>query len=377
MFRPRPLHAFLTLTLALVGGSAFGQVNVFSDGSDGAFRPTQSVVIDLGLARTGRWNQPGDGNGVYDPVQWAVVFKFTEVNIPAGVTVRFKNHPSKAPVVFLVSGDAVIAGSLNVDGGDYNPAVLAEGGPGGFFGGRTPTGIPITPGGGHFGADRGGQGGGYSSANTRILPLIGGGGSTSSEAGGGGAVLIAVARQLSVTGSVRARSGVRQSGGYVAGGGGIRIVCDRLVGTGAIDTSGSGGRVRIEANSSSFTGSAVGSVTSGLPGADAVLWPDQTAPRVTVVSVDGVAVPADPNNTMAAGATDLRIDKQVPLKIVIEGRNLPADWKVEVRIAGERAGDATRIQATKTGEQGGVSTWEATVTMPPTFSSVTVRAYKP
>ena len=119
-----------------------------SDGSDGAFAPTSDVEIDLSLAATGPWTQMSTdpmnglgGPGVYDDSVWAVVFKYSSVDVPAGVTVTFKNHDSRAPVVWLVQGDVTIAGSVVLSGehanlpGSFEP-MYAEPGPGGFRGGR-------------------------------------------------------------------------------------------------------------------------------------------------------------------------------------------------------------------------------------------------
>src|SRR5690606_28163113 len=73
--------------------------------------------------------------------QWAVVFRYSTVTIPAGVTVTFKNHPSYAPVIWLVDDDISILGTLSIDGAIGHgkspaPVSLAEPGPGGFRGGR-------------------------------------------------------------------------------------------------------------------------------------------------------------------------------------------------------------------------------------------------
>ena len=90
-----------------------------SDGSDGIFAPTTSVEIDLSQATTGAWdasNAATPGKGRYDATKWAIVFKYNTVSIPAGVTVTFKNHPSRAPVVWLVSGNVTIAGTVVTPG---------------------------------------------------------------------------------------------------------------------------------------------------------------------------------------------------------------------------------------------------------------------
>src|ERR1041385_7335721 len=72
--------------------------NTFSSGStgaDGAFAPatTQSIAV------------PDSG-----------VFNFTTVNIPAGVTITFTRNATNKPLTILASGDAVIAGTINIDG---------------------------------------------------------------------------------------------------------------------------------------------------------------------------------------------------------------------------------------------------------------------
>ena len=113
-----------------------------SDGSDGAFNPTSNIEIDLTQAVTGTWsnnNSANAGKGIYDANKWAIVFKYSSVNIPLGVTVTFKNHDTHAPVVWLVSGNVTIAGTVNLNAGPRISDVIgaltpAEPGPGGFRG---------------------------------------------------------------------------------------------------------------------------------------------------------------------------------------------------------------------------------------------------
>src|SRR5262249_23964325 len=93
------------LALAIYTPRGFAQLNVASDGSDGALNITTNTVIDLSKATTGIWSQhnsPNAGNGVYDSSKWAVVFKYSSVSIAINAMVTFLNHPSHAPVVWLV-----------------------------------------------------------------------------------------------------------------------------------------------------------------------------------------------------------------------------------------------------------------------------------
>ena len=138
----------LALALASAVITSQAQINVGSDGSDGPLilttndLETATRLIDLREARTANWtedNSTHEGKGIYDPEKWAVVFKYSSVHIGPGVTVIFTNHPSRAPVVWLVQSNVTIEGTVSVNGRDgvnTFPAALVptEPGPGGFRG---------------------------------------------------------------------------------------------------------------------------------------------------------------------------------------------------------------------------------------------------
>ena len=117
-----------------------------TDVSDGALNVTGVTNIDLRNAITvSSWTNSNAatnaGNGVYDPAQWAVVFKYSSVNIASNGTVNFINNITHAPVVWVVNGNVTINGTVNLDGlagnnSDQNN--LTEPGPGGFRGGGSP-----------------------------------------------------------------------------------------------------------------------------------------------------------------------------------------------------------------------------------------------
>ncbi|MBX9735486.1 MAG: hypothetical protein K2X32_01050, partial [Phycisphaerales bacterium] len=124
-FAAAPSHAQITIPIT-------NQANL---GTDGAFSPTQSTTQFLQAAVTGSWEQAGTGVGVYDASKWAVVYKFSSVNIPANVTVSFSNHPTGAPVVWLVNGNVTINGTVNLTGAvSPSATAFAQPGPGGFRG---------------------------------------------------------------------------------------------------------------------------------------------------------------------------------------------------------------------------------------------------
>lgn len=204
--RTRFIFAIL-MVLALGNAAIGGTFESGSTGADGVFNPAASIELQV----------PPNG-----------IFNFTAVNIPSGVVVTFKKNAFNTPVYVLVSGDALIAGTIKVNGGMANTITPGDSGPGGFSGGfggsnySLPGGRGLGPGGGSGGAmdgyGSGGGGGGFGIAgssgnvntsaggtysNAKIVPLIGGsgggggggggyyGGSGSGGGGGAGAMLLA------------------------------------------------------------------------------------------------------------------------------------------------------------------------------------------
>jgi hypothetical protein len=386
-----------------------------ADGSDGTFAPTADVTVDLSLAPTAAWDSPGNGNGVYDPDKWAVVFKYDGVTVPAGVTVSFKNHPSGAPVVWLVNGNVTIGGGVNLRGGDYvsNPD-NAQAGPGGFPGGfglwsgYHGAGGGYGIGGGYTntsGGSYGTQGYGNSSptyGSRRLLPLIGGsggGGETGYDYGGaagGGAILLATAGDLTVDGWISSNGGI---GSYRSGccywyagsgsgsGGAIRIVAETIAGTGALYAIGrpqqgghygsSGwGRIRIEAHNAEASWYVDPIATVVAPDDPVLLWPPEGAPEVRVVSIDDAAAPADPRPTFDPGQEDVTIPLADESVIVLETAYVEPDASVSVRIT-PAYGDPFFIDAIQQSGTYEQATWTATAALPTGYFTVQAHAVNP
>ncbi|MBD8525504.1 hypothetical protein [Pseudomarimonas arenosa] len=248
-----------------------------STGANGALNPNVDTEVEL----------PADG-----------VLHYSSINIPSGVTVRFRRNALNTPVTLLVSGDATIAGVLDVNGQDAADANGAGngnvgddglpglGGPGGFPGGAgaaananstarvaqsglgpgggRPSSRPTEPyrngTGGSFGTVGEVYGGatGPTYGNVDLLPLVGGSGGSggnswtgqggSGGGGGGGALLLAVSGTLNVTGTIRANGGrggdignTHNTGPQPGGGGsggGIRLIASTFTGNGAITATG-------------------------------------------------------------------------------------------------------------------------------------------
>jgi len=393
-----------------------------ADGSDGALNITANTVIDLSQAVTAQWdanNAANAGKGVYDAVKWAVVFKYSSVNVSAGATVTFTNHPSRAPVVWLVSGNVTIAGTVSLDGAGYaTPPLIAEPGPGGFRGGfgqyragALGAGSGFGPGAGiSWNGDRGNGGayaalGGWGSTaptiygNPSLLPLIGGSGgggdgnNEASGAGGGGAILIASAETVSITGVLRAAGG--NGGNYngdTAGsgsGGGIRVIARNLTGAGSVlATGGAGsysgglGRIRIEraTNNSTVALTPSPSILQITDGDTALVWPPSSAPTVQVVSVGGVAAPADPRASFDAAAPDVTLSQSSSTTVVVRTTNVESASQVKVRGTPRFGANFNEVTATNPVlVSNSPLTYDWTVTLPVQtgYSALQVRVVRP
>jgi hypothetical protein len=365
--------------------SASAQFSVPSDGSDGAFNPTSNIQIDLGTAKTATWDTPADYNlqGVYDPEQWIVVYKFTSVNIPANVTVTFKNHPKNPPVVWLVQGDVTINGTVNLDGQLTQAAFPfhKSGGPGGFRGGKGDS--TITTGGFGWGASNANNGiPSTLVGNAGCFPLVGGSGGSFYNvncnagwwalSGGGGAILIASNTKVIGTGSVLARSnktGECSSNG--GGGGSVRVVAP-LISIPTITASGSfNGRIRLEGNSVTVPNTVPAYSGAPLP-SNFVFLRHALTPSIRVVSIGGVSAPSDPTGQFASPTDVVVPNPQV--QIVLECKNVPTNSTVQVELRSATNTNFTTVNATLQSGNLAQSTWIATGNLGTSLGYATVMA---
>ena len=292
-----PAFRFAAITSALMLAFPAWSFVSGSTGADGPFNPTINTAVQL----------PPSG-----------VLNYTTVNIPTGVTVTFIKNATNTPVVILTTGDATIAGTIDISGKNSTDSGAAgngnlgddglpgAGGPGGYAGGAggksatTPSvaadgGAGQGPGGGGRGPGalpRGGAGGGYATAgatdrfgdsiggttygSSALLPLIGGSGggggaggtafAGTGGAGGGGALLIAASGTITISGSILATGGTSGSssgsGAGPTGGGGtggaIRIVATTIAGNGTV--SAVGGNTGSETGTGSAFNGGAGSI---------------------------------------------------------------------------------------------------------------------
>lgn len=403
--------AFCALTLPL---------SEAANGSDGDLSVPEwtTKTIDLSQAVTGTWDQPGNGKGVYDPLRWVVVFKYNSVNLvhTTRSVVNFTPHPSGAPVVWIIKNNATLNGIIYVNGSNGHrdsPGSQAKGGPGGFRGGIGTTGSVLGsggygPGGASLGTSSSNYGGAGSYAtlgdgatpkgpvygNSSIIPLIGGSGGSGARnnyhggGGGGGAILIVCANTIDFWGTINANGGgIDFDAGGPGSGGAIRIVADVLRGGGNLAAmggytryigSGGQGRIRIEANdTTNFTSASTPPYSYATPGTTPTLFPDDTMPAITSITLGGVAVPTDPNAQLTYPHADVSFETAGTKTLVIQAKNVPVDgtWKISVRCVAKQGADTT-VEAAYVSGDINLSNWEATVSVGQGFSAVQARAYK-
>jgi hypothetical protein len=371
-----------------------------ANGTDGALNITADTVIDLSQAPTGTWDQDNSANagkGVYDPEKWAVVFKYTGINIAAGAKVTFKNNASRAPVVWLVSGDVTIAGTVDLSGEspvkpEFHLGQLPEPGPGGFRGGSSPQGGDVLwaagfgPGGGQpsndyriqnpLNAAYGTIGGNTTNryGNPSLIPLVGGSGGSGHPSGhspgaggaGGGAILIATNNNIQLQSGCSllslGGSGIREqwaSSGHGSGGG-IRLICSGLHGAGTLNTAGGGGgagsgRVRLErvSTTADLIVAPAPSILDLIDGNSAMIWPGSGEPIAKILSVNSVNAPADPKAAFGSYTPDVALPLVSQVEVIVETVNVESASQVFVRItprngmtvAGKAKTEATEVAA--------------------------------
>lgn len=414
----KALRIFGLLALLLSASRTWAAIVVPSDGSDGALIVTNDTVIDLSQALSAPWNTNNAahaGRGVYDASKWAVVFKYSKVVVNGGFTVTFANHPSRAPVVWLVSGDVTVDGNINLDGqGAQGAPALAEPGPGGFRGGsgNFAPGAAEAPGFGPGGGNitqlgeccgqsfaapgvygGGAAGNGETYGNPSLLPLIGGsggGGFNQNGTGGGagaGAILIASGGVISVAGSIHANGG--GSGGSAGAGGGIRLVADTLDGAGVVQClagsghySGGVGRIRLErvSNANTLQVTPDPSVVPLASGATPLIWLPTNAPSVQVVSIGGLTAPVDPRAGFNTVGADVTLPQVSTTTVVVVTTNIEQASTVLVRATPRSNGGYNEVTAgldQVLSQNPLVIQWKANVPVQNGYSAVIARVIRP
>jgi len=337
-----------------------------------------------------------------------VVFKFTSFGyngLGSGV-IQFTPHPSGAPVVILVQQDVSInnGGTLYLQGSNGNGYALAAAPPGGFRGGAAafgslPGAAGFGPGGGNYDpiSDPPGSGSfatsgtGPSGAlygNASIIPLIGGSGGAGryahgyGGASGGGAIMIAAQGTISLTSGRIYAYGGSSSWSFGGGSGGaIRLIGNTVI-VDATSTlaangvaGGGDGRIRVEANTRTLSGSVVPPPSAITPNQTPQIWPDSTTPRLEIVSVGGTNAPADPRPNLFQ--PDIELNEGGQKTVVVHAYNVPTDgtWQVQVRLT-PRNGKESFVTCTYVSGNQGSSIWQGSLNFDVGSAAMIARAHR-
>lgn len=191
----------------------------------------------------------------------------------------------------------------------------------------------------------GGSGGSGANINTTFATESKGPGGGA----GGGAILIASSGNITVNGTIDARGGegvgaTGFSGGGTGSsgsgaGGAIRLMGNTVGGSGNLDArggstgvAGGNGMIRVEAlsHAGALMANTQPAAMASTPGILSI--PPSQQPRVEIVSIGGVAVPASPGGYL--NFPDVTIPDSVgnPVTIVVQGVNVPDGSLVTLRI---------------------------------------------
>ncbi len=391
----------LTL-MALSAAMASAQFSSGSTGSDGALNFTTPGTI------------------IFDPVALGLdpagdnIFNFTTINIGTGVTVVLTaGKLRERSVVWLATGAVTIAGTLTLSGANGYPAgstanlrAPSQPGPGGYAGGVGATdSSPAEPGAGPGGgvlccgagvggsyATAGGDYGGPVYGNSLLVPLRGGSGGSGSTVtngagagAGGGAIQIVSSTSISVTGSLLSNGGngdPNSGQGGSGSGGAIHLEAPNIAGNGTIqavggqtlgvslgyNSNGGNGWIRIDSTTNTFTGTVTPTPTLGplfnspLPSA---------VPIVTIVSINGVAVPAVPTGSFTM--PDVTINSGVAVPVSLAATNIPLGTVLTLSISSETGADQVVSSSALAGTVAS-STATASILWPLGVSRIYVRA---
>jgi hypothetical protein len=405
-------HKLLVLALVTILSTAALNAQTFNSGSNGS----DGALDFTGQTGTIVFN-PASFNPPLDPDHDSV-YHFTTIKIPTNLTVRLSAEVlGAAPVVWLASGTVDIAGTVDLSGmrgHRYDEAVVpSSAGAGGYPGGTGETPIqtwtlgkgPGTPRGSGSGAGHVVAGTGASTpdlngmpyGNDFLLPMVGGSGGSGGPAGGsgvigggggagGGAFLLASSISINLSGSINANGG---SGGFSNGaptahggggsGGSIRLIAPIISAnfTSSLQAQGgqssgagigSKGRIRIESYQHQFDGPIIPPPLLATP---SPVFPPASTPAVRIVSIGGVAVPANP--TASFVAPDVTLDNAATVTIQLAGSKIPVGTVVHLTLTPE-TGPTLNADSTPLAGTFDASTATASITVPHGFSRFSVQA---
>ena len=148
-------------------------------------------------------------------------------------------------------------------------------------------------------------------------------------------MLLAVGQLLNLGGAIITNGGLISYYVYPHGSGGaIRIIAENITGAGSLNATGAvgnNGRIRIESGNGAVGLTSVSPAPSvALPGSPPVIWPAADAPKVSILSINGVSAPADPQASLGTTPDVVLVDAAT-MTVRAETLNFPTNGTVQVR----------------------------------------------
>jgi hypothetical protein len=276
------------------------------------------------------------------------ILNYTTIYIPTNCGVSFKPNFRNTPVIMLAQGSVIIDGQIIVNA---STSQAGEPGPGGFNGGAGTNAIGgqngFGPGGGTTGSHNGTWVGSLS-----LVPIVGGsGGWGIPGGGGGGAIVIASSGTIALSGKIWA-DGVYGANFLSTGSGGaIRLVANSINVSGSFEARGGFGistgpgfctgvvRLEAPAGSLTYTGS-----SDPLPilstTINSQIVSDNSTPSLSITSIGGFPVSYTSGRP---DSVDLILPNQIndPVRVVVQAHNIPVGTQVNLGISGPATGTFT------------------------------------
>jgi hypothetical protein len=297
------------------------------------------------------------------------ILNYTTVNIPSGKILMFKNNSRNTPVIMLAQGAVNVAGGIDVSAPFYVSAYISSlffplavpktPGPGGFYGGA-PTSNGFGPGGGVYGSDSSLWSGRWVGPLS-LVPIVGGSGGAGhlvpfsgnvEGGGGGGAILIASSTSITLSGGQVRADGFGNGdfyGSATGSGGAVRLIANSISASGSFSavnrrdvqpSPNNYGVVRLEApiGALNFTGSSQPAAV--LSTINPALFAN-AMPVLRITSVGGFPVPAYAGGRF--DTVDVLLPNQLPdpIQVVVTASNVPVGTEVTVGLFGSTNATAT------------------------------------
>jgi hypothetical protein len=185
--------------------------------------------------------------------------------------------------------------------------------------------------------------------------------------------LIASKESITLSGRIHANSIFQ--GAWGGGSGAIRLIANRIAGSGELNVAGNANPGRIRVETPTYLGNlAMFPPTLVVPpDSPPLIWPRTNSAEARVVSVAGKPAPLDPRANLSPGSVDISIQDDQLVEIVIETKNLDVENSTVTARVTPRIGGAFIVPASYSSGNTAQATWIATTKIPQGFAAIQAR----